>query len=131
MDLSSSLPEPQRRLRTHDHQQFSYQSTQALYYYQQSQQQQQPYAHNRPSGYAYHQVPPEVVSVNAAPQIADSGGGMAQVGPNPLASAKVVALSQLTQFEGTATAVMQANFGAALLHLGPTLVPTPPAGGSP
>ncbi|KAK6262889.1 hypothetical protein QUC31_008705 [Theobroma cacao] len=126
MDLSSSLPEPQRRLRTHHHQQFSYQSTQALYYYQQSQQQQQPYAHNRPSGYAYHQVPPEVVSVNAAPQIADSGGGMAQVGPNPLASAKVVALSQLTQFEGTATAVMQANFGAALLHLGPTLVPTPP-----
>ncbi|XWS61991.1 hypothetical protein CRYUN_Cryun07bG0172600 [Craigia yunnanensis] len=135
MDLSSSLPESQQLLRNHDHQQFRDQSTQSYYYLQQNQQQH--YAYNPPPGYAYNQVThqqnlqPAGVSVNAVPQIVDFGWRMAQLGLNPVAAAAVVALSQLAQFQGTATAGMQAHFGAPLLHHGPIFMPPPPDSGSP
>ncbi|XP_022738306.1 uncharacterized protein LOC111291025 [Durio zibethinus] len=139
MDLSSSLPESQQRLPNHDHQQLHNQSTQSCYYPQQNQQQppQHYYSYNGPPGYAYYQVPHQQslesvgVSVNTIARIADSVWTTAQVGLNPVSAAAVVALSQLAQFQRTATAGMHPYFAAPLLHHGPTLMPSPPASGSP
>ncbi|XVF10837.1 hypothetical protein REPUB_Repub07fG0217700 [Reevesia pubescens] len=134
MHFSSSLPESQQRLPNHDHQQFHDQSTQSYYYHQQPR-----HVSYTPPDYAYHQVThqrnpePPGVSVNTIQQqIVDSVWRMALVGLNPVAAAAVVAMSQLVQFQGTSTAGMQPNFGMLPLpHHGPTLMPPPPASGSP
>ncbi|OMO59670.1 Zinc finger, U1-type [Corchorus capsularis] len=136
MDPSSSTPESQKAPENHDQKQLPAQLTLSSYYYQQSQQN---YSASTPPppGYAFHQVSlqqnlePSGGWVNAAPQTVDSAGTMAQVAPNPVAMAALVALSQLTQFAGNGTAVLQTNVGMAPLHNGSTLVPPPPAGVSP
>ncbi|OMO52486.1 Zinc finger, U1-type [Corchorus olitorius] len=137
MDPSSSLPESQKAPENREQKQLPAQLTlSSSYYYQQSQQN---YSACTPTpSYAFHQVSlqqnlePAGGWVNAAPQTVDSAGTTAQVAPNPVAMAALVALSQLTQLAGNATAVLQTNVGLAPLHNGSTLVPPPPpAGGSP